>query len=137
MLRSLVSPSSILLLDGIGAVLTAISVGLVLPALERWVGMPAHALHLLGAVALGFAIHSLGHHVTGKGSASVLRRVAFLNLSYCAVTTALLIYYSAQLRWLAWAYFLGEIAVVVALSVREASLARIENDLPRDGKGRR
>lgn len=120
----------IMLLDGVGALVTALSVGVVLPLLEPWVGLPVPVLRGLGAAAAVFAAYSLSRHVGGRTSAESLRRIATANLAYCVATAAVLALYAQEATALAFAYFLGEIAIVVTLSARELSLAR---QAPRGG----
>ncbi|MGE0786111.1 MAG: hypothetical protein AB7S26_10510 [Sandaracinaceae bacterium] len=122
--RSLFGSTEILLVDGVGALLTALSVGLVLPAFAPFIGLPVASLRLLGVVALGFAAFSLGRHFTRTATAGSLRLIAVANLSYCAVTSALLIVYAHTVTPLGAAYFVGEIVIVVALSARELGVAR-------------
>lgn len=119
---------SILLLDGLGAVVTAVSVGLILPALQPWIGLPTLALRVLGGSAVLLAAYSLSRHFTGRTSATALRRVAAANLTYCAVTAALLAWHAREVTGWGLAYFGGEIAIVVALSWRELTLARDRNE---------
>ena len=123
-LRALFSSTAILLIDGIGAALTALGVGVVLPALQPWFGLPVVVLRGLGGVALGFAIFSLGRHFSKTASAASVRHIAMANLAYCVVTAALLVVYSSHVTVLACVYFIGEMLIVVALSWRELSVAR-------------
>ncbi len=124
MWRSLLTIRGILLLDGLGALVTAGSVGLLLPALEPWIGVPAAALHVLGAVAVALATFSLSRHFTRRTTPGALRFIALANLSYCAFTVGLLVWlWPAPTAW-ALAYFGGEIAIVALLASRELALAR-------------
>ncbi len=123
-MKRLFGSTDLLLVDGVGALMTAIGVGLVLPALDGWFGLPIWALRGLGAVALGFATFSLGRHLTRTASAASLRQIAIANLSYCAATACLLWVHRSTVTDLAYAYFGFEIVVVVALSVWELRLAR-------------
>jgi len=124
MIRSLWTSRSILLLDGVGAVVTAVAVGLVLPALQPFFGVPTPMLRLLGGLAVAFAIYSLGHHFTGRNTPVALRTIALANLGYCVLTLFILAAHRSQVTPLTWIYFGGEIAIVTALARRELSLAR-------------
>ncbi len=123
---SLFRSTSLLLVDGVGALLTAVAVGLVLPALQPWLGLPVWLLRVLGAIALCFAAFSLGRHFTGTGTSASLLQIAIANLSYCVVTAAMLIVHAGSATPLAHAYFGIEIVVVVALAWRELEVARTE-----------
>ncbi len=123
-LQRLFGTTSLLLVDGIGALLSAFGVGVVLPAFQPWIGLPVFVLRMLGGVALGFAAFSLGRHLTGTGSPASLRHIAYVNLTYTVVTAAILLIYASAVTPLAVAYFLGEMAIIVALSSHELRLAR-------------
>lgn len=121
---SLLASTSILLVDGVGASLTAVGVGVVLPALQPWFGVPVGVLRVLGAVALGFALFSLGRHFSSTGTAASLRQIAVANLCYCLATATMLVVYRESATTLAYAYFGGEIAIVTVLAWRELRIAR-------------
>jgi len=123
MSSSLWTPRAILLLDGIGAVVTAVCVGVLLPLLHSWFGVPVLELRLLGGIAVGLALFSLTTHFLGRTSASTLRFVATANLAYCVLTGGLLIWLWPAPTTLALLYFGGEIAIVATLARRELVLA--------------
>ncbi len=116
---------SILLLDGAGAVLSAVMHGLVLVAYEKSFGMPASILRVLGFVALLFAIYSFSSaFFGGQKKALLLRGIAIANLLFCVVTSILIIYYFPQLTGLGLLYFVVEIMVVLVLVRYEFKFAR-------------
>ena len=125
MLANLWTTRGILLLDGIGAVVTALSVGVVLPLLQPWIGVPSLALYLLGGGAAVLALVSLTHHFSGRTTASALRLVAAANLTYIVLTAALLLWLWPAPTFLALLYFGGESAIVAMLARRELALAAI------------
>ena len=124
MTLSIWSERSILLLDGIGAAVTAIAVGLILPAFQPWIGLPTLTLRLLGGFALGLAAYSLSRYFTGRTTPTALRRVASANLTYCALTAALIAWHARDVTVWGYAYFGVEIAIIAALACRELALAR-------------
>ena len=109
--------------DGVGALVTATSVGLLLPLVQERIGLPLPVLRGLGAAAVGFAAFSFSRFAQDRPAPGALRIIAALNLSYCVVTLGLLVAFASELRPLGWAYFLGEIALVVAISAYELRLA--------------
>jgi hypothetical protein len=115
---------AILLLDGFGAVVTAVTVGLILPLLQPWIGLPTLILRLLGGFAMILAVYSLSRHLTGRTTPTALRRVASANLAYCALTAALVAWHARDVTVWGFAYFGVEIMIIIALSWRELSLAR-------------
>lgn len=63
-----------LLIDGIGATLSAFSLGVVLPALEPYVGMPRRVLFVLALVALVYAACSIGSYCLRRNEWGVVAR---------------------------------------------------------------
>ena len=121
---SLFNSPALLLVDGVGALLTAVAVGLVLPALQPWFGIPVWLLRVLGVVALGFAVFSLGRHLSGTGTSASLRQIAIANLSYCVATATILVAYAGSATTLAYVYFGVEIVIVAVLARHELRVAR-------------
>lgn len=118
-------PRHLFLLDGFGALLSAVLLGLVLVHFQPLIGMPTSLLYPLAAAASGFCLHSLGcaFYPPTNWRRSLLI-VAIANLLYCLITLGLIISYSHQLRPLGWLYFLAEIAIVVPLAALEIAVAR-------------
>jgi hypothetical protein len=114
---------AILLLDGIGALVTAVTVGLILPLLQTWIGLPTLVLRLLGGFAMLLAVYSLSRHVTGRTTPTALRRVASANLTYCALTVALVAWHARDVTVWGFAYFGVEVMIIATLSWRELTLA--------------
>jgi len=119
------SPRTLFLVDGIGALVTALLVGVVLPALGEHIGTPGPVLRALALTAAVFAAYSLTCAATRPTRwPGYLRGIAVANAGYCLVTAALLIRFSAALHTLDWFYFVGEIFVVGALATLELRVAR-------------
>jgi hypothetical protein len=115
-----------LLLDGLGATVSAVSLGLILPALDDYFGMPRIALIPLALIAAVFALTSIAGalQLLAISPALHLRRIAFANLSYCLLTAACLAYYRHTLLAFDYVYFVGEILLVTFLSLKELQIAR-------------
>lgn len=119
-----ISPKTLFLIDGAGALLTALLVGVVLPRLTE-VGIPNENLHLLSVAGLGLAFYSFSCHFWVRKQASIaLAFVAWANTAYCGITVALLYMFSQSLSALAWVYFVGELVVVGALVYVEFKTAQ-------------
>jgi FtsH-binding integral membrane protein len=119
------SPRTLFLVDGVGALVTALVVGVVLPALGERIGMPRPVLRALALTAAVFAVYSLTCAATRPTRwPGYLRGIALANAGYCVVTAALLIRFNATLRVLDWLYFVGEIGVVCTLAAVELRVAR-------------
>jgi FtsH-binding integral membrane protein len=119
------SPRTLFLVDGVGALVTALVVGVVLPALGEHIGTPRPILRALALTAAVFAAYSLTCAAAQPTRwPRYLRGIALANAGYCLVTAAVLIRFSATLHALDWIYFAGEIVVVGALVTLELRVAR-------------
>lgn len=105
-----------LLVDGVGAVMSAVFLGMVLPAIQNHIGMPVTTLRFLAAIAVCFAIYSLScYRFSNPENPIWLRMIANLNLGYCALTFLLVLAHRSELKVLGWLYFVGEMLVVLGL----------------------
>lgn len=119
------TPHALFLVDGVGALVTAVLVGVVLPTLGEHIGTPRPVLRVLALTAAVFAAYSLACAATRPTRwPGYLRGIALANAGYCLVTAALLVRFSATLHALDWLYFVGEIVVVSALATLELRVAR-------------
>jgi len=104
------------LIDGLGALLSAFFLGVVLVRYQVYFGMPVPVLRVLAGIALGFAVYSLSSHILLKsGGRPFLRLIAMANGLYCALTAGLLVHYAGQLTPPGWIYFVLELVVVLSL----------------------
>ncbi|MFK8104518.1 MAG: hypothetical protein AB8G15_18485 [Saprospiraceae bacterium] len=112
------------LLDGVGAIVSAILLGIVLVQLETYFGIPRETLYLLAALPCFFAVYdfycyfSVEQHL-GK----YLRGIAIVNLLYCVLSLGLAFYHYQEILYLGWIYIIVEIMIVVALAMIELKAA--------------
>ena len=121
MLQKLIkNPKRLFLIDGIGAVVSAIFLGIVLVWLEDKIGMPLKVLYFLAILPVFFAIYSFSCYFFLKDNEKpYLRGIAILNLLYCFLTISLLFRYDHNLTFLGWTYFIMELLVLAILIVIE------------------
>ncbi|UYZ61232.1 hypothetical protein [Hymenobacter latericus] len=121
-----IPPRALLLLDGLGALLSAIMLG-GFWASKRFnpaLGLPVPWLYLLSGLALVLALHSLGRWVWRPARyRGALQAVAGFNLLYMAITAGLLIYFFGQVSWLGRLYFAFELLIIAWLIARELRAA--------------
>jgi hypothetical protein len=118
-------PRRLFLFDGLGALLSILFLGLILPAFETEFGMPAQVLQLLAIVACGFASYALAcFRFSPRNWRPFLQASAIANLLYCGLTIGLVIAYRTSVTRLGFVYFALEVVVVVALSLLEISIIR-------------
>lgn len=107
---------SAFVVDGVGAALSATCLGLVLPRVQAWIGLPTQVLYVLAGIAALFALNAaLAYRLGGERQAAWLRGITYANLAYCALTASLVALYFAELEALGVAYFVGEIGIILAL----------------------
>lgn len=127
------TPRTLFIVDGVGALVTALLVGVVLPTLREHIGMPRPVLRALALTAAVFAAYSLTCAATGPTRwPRYLRTIAVANAMYCVVTAGCLFYFRARLAVGDWIYFVGEIVVVgtlVALELRTAAATTTDRAL--------
>ncbi len=117
------NPRNAFLVDGIGAVLSAFLLGVILTTFEDFFGMPARVLYILAGIAAGFALYSLTYYFLNiKKWHAALRRIAIANLLYCLLTLALVIIHFQELTIWGIMYFILEILVIVILVYIEFSV---------------
>lgn len=118
------NPKGLFLIDGLGALLTAFLVGIVLRMFEDAFGMPSKFLDFLSVLGGVFAIYSISCYLfVPKNWRIFLRVIAIANLLYCLLTAVLVILLYQQLTILGVIYFIGEILIVIALVYVEWSVS--------------
>lgn len=114
------SPQTLFLIDGLGALLSAFLLGIVLTYFESTFGMPHKVLYFLSAFACLFALYSFWNYWKFKENwKPYLRVIATVNLLYCLLTASLVIYFRQELTTWGCLYFLLEMMVIIGLVVLE------------------
>jgi len=106
----------IFLVDGIGALLTAgLLFVLVIPYHELF-GLPAHVLKPMAYAGILFATYSILCYFLNPTKWPIfLKIIAGANTLYCVYTLLRLIEYRASVTIWGWIYFIGEIIIVMSL----------------------
>ncbi len=106
-------PRNVFLLDGLGAMLSALLLVFLIAPLETIFGMPHDIAVKLSYPAFGFAAYSLGcFALNPQAWKPFMRVIALANFLYCCLTFTLVVIDFSLLTMLGVAYFLGEIAIV-------------------------
>lgn len=117
-------PRQLLLVDGIGAVVSAFLWGVVGVRLAPWVGMPVPTMLLLALLPGMFAVYDFYHFSRRNQAVRVpLRRIAAMNVGYCGLSALLAIYHCETLTTWGWAYIGAELIIVLALARLEYRVA--------------
>ena len=125
-LRLINKPRQLFLIDGVGALLSAFLLGVVLVKLERFFGIPPSALYVLAAIPIGFAIYDFICYKSVSSNYSIfLKIIAKLNITYCVLSVGYGIYHSATITLWGWAYIISEVLIVFFLAELEIKAATI------------
>jgi len=113
-------PKIVFLIDGIGAVLTAVLLMAVVKTHDEYFRMPQEILTILAILALIFAIYSFSCFAFSDNNwQKLLKPIIVANLTYCILILGLLIYFYNKLTILDIIYFLGEVLIICGLAYIE------------------
>lgn len=122
----LLNSRKIFLLDGIGAIVSAFCLGVVLVYFNAQFGMPKSILYWLAGIAVFFSVYSFFcYFKIEKNWKFYLKIIAILNLLYCLVTAYFVCKFYPNLTSLGVLYFVGEIIVIVSLVSKEFQIAEL------------
>lgn len=114
------NPKRLFLVDSLGALLTAVMLGLVLASFETVFGMSQKPLRLLAMVAFLFAAYSVSCYLwAGKHWRPTLKLIALGNLAYCCLMMGFVYHHYSSLTILGLVYFLVELLIIAGLAMIE------------------
>ncbi len=117
-------PNKLFLIDGLGAILSAFLLGVVLVKLERFFGIPCYALYFLAALPICFAVYDFYCYRKKKNNPEkFLKGIAIINLLYCGISIVTAWYHSKTITPLGWSYIILEVLIVIALAIIELRVA--------------
>ena len=116
------SRTNIFLLDAIGALISAISLGIILPLLQSHIGLDKDLLYILAGIAILFACCSLcSHYLKPIKWRLFLRIIIIANISYGLLTLSLVLYKYQTVGPIGKLYFILELIVltlIISLEIR-------------------
>lgn len=113
------------LLDGCGALLTAVLLSQVVANYEHLFGVSRHIVLVLAVVAGCIAIYSFScRWLLTKNWKPYLTGVALVNSLYSLFTFGLIVNLYPTMTWLGIIYFVGEVLVILSLVMMEFQLIR-------------
>lgn len=119
------NPRKVFLIDGIGALLTGTLLIVVIIPFNKEFGMPLSALYCLSAIAYVFSIYSFCcSYIKSDQWPSLLRAISVANCVYCILTVILLIIFTNTVTLLGFAYFTGEIIIIISLVSLEIRIVK-------------
>ncbi len=120
------NPKNLFLIDGIGATISAIFLGVVMVQLDYVFGMPRNVLMVLAGVAILMALNSFfSYYRVTENQKLVLKRIAIANGLYCIVTLILVMIYFEKLTSLGVGYFIIEIIIIMGLMIWELKITNV------------
>jgi hypothetical protein len=118
------SHRNIFLIDGLGAILSAFMLSVVLTYFESLFGMPHEVLKPLAVVACIFSMYSLTCHFNAFSNwQPLLKLIAISNTIFCLVSIGFVVYYFEKLTSIGICYFVLEVIVVGMLVFTEFRIA--------------
>lgn len=115
---------NIFLVDGVGATLSALSTGLLLPLLYQWTGVPIQVSMPLALMGLLFAACSVSCFWLAKQPGpALLIAIMAANMFYCVVSIAIIVSLDGIKDW-GRAFLFAEVLAVASVISLEASVLR-------------
>lgn len=114
------SAKNIFLIDGIGALITAILLSQLLTRFESFFGMPTQTLWILAIISVLISTYSMTCQFLLKSPFNALFKVIITaNIAYCLLTSILIFSNLKSITLFGIAYFLGEIVIILFLAKKE------------------
>ena len=114
------------LVDALGAAVSVILMVLILPALQRWHGMPKDALFVCGVWATVSLVYSAGcFALADLNQPRWLQGIMVSNTAYCGFTVFLISSHLHALTTLGVVYFVAEVCVILGLVLWERRVYRM------------
>lgn len=126
--KGTIDPRRLFLIDGIGAIVSAVLLGIVLVKFHLFFGIPVQSLYFLAALPCFFAVFDFYCYFKKVKRIGVfLKVIALINISYCVLSIGLAVYHNEEVTYLGWAYILVEIFIVATLAMIELKVANSLN----------
>lgn len=114
------NPKILFLIDGIGALVSALMLAIVLVEFEAYIGIPRGSLYILAIFPLAFSLFDLySYNTSSINTVFKLRVISFCNIFYCFMSLGFVQYHSNSISGLGVTYVLIEIIIVLSIAVIE------------------
>ncbi|MEW4567783.1 hypothetical protein AB1L88_07940 [Tautonia sp. JC769] len=118
-------PRRLFLIDGLGALVSAAMLGVVLVRLESVFGVPPRMLLVLAIFPVFFAVYDFACFLLDPRSPGrLLRPIGLANLSYVVIGMILMVRHSDFIMLPGWIYLVSEMLIVAALGFAELQVSR-------------
>jgi hypothetical protein len=117
-------PKTLFLIDSVGALMTALSLIVIVREFIEYFGMSKNEVNYLSLLAFCFCMYSAICYMFLKSNFSpFIRFIGIANSSYCALIIGLMIRYKSSITVIGIIYFLVEIIIICCLSYVELKVA--------------
>lgn len=121
----MLNKKNVFLIDGIGALVSSLMLGIVLPLFHDFIGISLPTLFILAGIAVVFIGYSLScHFIKPVNWLYYLKGITYANLLYCLLTAILVILNFEQITLWGILYFSGEILLICLLVNQEMKLLK-------------
>lgn len=113
------------MIDGIGAILSAFLLGIVLVELRRIFGIPKSTLYFLAVLPCLFAIYDFYcYRKIDENLGIFLEGIAIMNLIYCGLSIGLAFWHYQEITQFGWIYIILEVMIIITLVILELRIAK-------------
>jgi len=118
------TPKKLFLIDGLGALLSAFLLGVVLVRLEHVFGIPVKTLYILAFLPCIFVIYDFYFFLRFKENQKYfLIGIAIMNLIYAFISLGLAFQHSLEITLFGWTYIIVEVLIIISLVTIELKTA--------------
>ncbi len=119
------NPKKLLIIDGVGAIISAFLLGVVLVKFENIFGIPKQTLYILASLPVLFAIYDLYAFKQENNKIYMfIKNIALLNILYCFILIGFAFYHIETIKFFGWIYIIVEIFIVAILASIELKISR-------------
>ena len=112
-----IKPKTLFLIDGLGAILSALMLGVVLVHFQNLIGISLRALYVLAFLPCLFMIYSFSCFFFLRDNWSpYLKFIAIVNFLYCLLSIGMMIVHRESLTVIGYIYFIVEIIIVLVIA---------------------
>lgn len=123
--RMHMQPRQLFLFDGLGALLSAFMLGVVLVQFHSFVGIPVRILQMMAVFPVLFAVYDACCWLwLRKAPRPYLVAIAVMNLLYCALSVTVVITHFEHITFWGLYYKISEMGIVMALAGLELKVAQ-------------
>ncbi|MCK8522988.1 hypothetical protein M0D21_15530 [Aquimarina sp. D1M17] len=118
------NPKQLFVIDGLGALLSAILLGVVLVKFEEVFGIPKVSLYILAVFPLFFMVYDVFSYFQTRDKVSLLlRAIAIINVMYCGLSLGFGVYHFNSITYFGWLYIFVEVFIIIVLVLIELKVA--------------